>query len=125
MYDTLEEHDVAQLSIGSRNITDLWLADDILDVLAEEEQELAAQVESLEKTCTSFRMEISAEKTKLMLNSANDIQWESKVKGQKMGTLTSFKYLGAVVLDDGLKPKVLSGIDQATAAHTRLKPIWS
>ena len=44
-------------------------------------------------------MEISAEKTKLMSNSANGIQREIKVKGQKLGTVTSFKYLGAVVLD--------------------------
>ena len=49
-------------------------------------------------------MEISAEKTKLMTNSANGIQREIKVKGQKLGTVTSFKYLGAVVSDDGSKP---------------------
>ena len=45
-------------------------------------------------------MEISAEKTKLMTNSANGIQREIKVKGQKLGTVTSFKYLRAVVSDD-------------------------
>ena len=69
-------------------------------------------------------MEISAEKTKLMTNSANGIQREIKVKGQKLGTVTSFKYLGAVVSDDGSKPEVLSMIAQATAAFTKLKPIW-
>ena len=53
-------------------------------------------------------MEISAEKTKLMTNSANGIQRDIKVKGQKLGTVTSFKYLGAVVSDDGSKPEVLS-----------------
>ena len=67
-------------------------------------------------------MEISAEKTKLMTNSANGIQREIKVKGQKLGTVTSFKYLGAVVSDDGSKPEVLSRIAQATAALTKLKP---
>ena len=69
-------------------------------------------------------MEISAEKTKLMTNSANGIQREIKVKGQKLGTVTSFKYLGAVVSDDGSKPEVLPRIAQATAALTKLKPIW-
>ena len=64
------------------------------------------------------------EKTKLMTNSANGIQREIKVKGQKLGTVTSFKYLGAVVSDDGSKPEVLSRIAQATAALTKLKPIW-
>ena len=69
-------------------------------------------------------MEISAEKTKLMPNSANGIQREIRVKGQKLGTVTSFKYLGAVVSDDGSKPEVFSMIAQATAALTKLKPIW-
>ena len=122
MSDALEEHD-GKVSIGGRNITNLRLADDI-DALAEEEQELEALVESLDKTCTRYKMEISAEKTKLMTNSANGIQREIKVKGQKLGTVTSFKYLGAVVSDDGSKPEVLSRIAQATAALTKLKPIW-
>ena len=95
-----------------------------IDALAEEEQELETLVESLNKTCTRYKMEIIAEKTKLMTNSANGIQREIKVKGQKLGTVTSFKYLGAVVSDDGSKPEVLSGIAQATATLTKLKPIW-
>ena len=95
-----------------------------IDALAEEEQELEALVESLDKTCTRYKMEISAEKTKLMTNSANGIQREIKVKGQVLCTVTSFKYLGAVVSDDGSKPEVLSKIAQATAALTKLKPIW-
>ena len=69
-------------------------------------------------------MEISAEKTKLMTNSVNGIQREIKVKGQKLGNVTSFKYLGAVASDDGSKPEVLSRIAQATAAFTKLMPIW-
>ena len=55
-------------------------------------------------------MELSAKKIKLMTNSANDIQREITVKGQKLGTVTSFKYLGAVVSDDGFNPEVLSRI---------------
>ena len=46
-------------------------------------------------------MEISAEKNKLITKSTNGIQREIKVKGQKLGTVTSFKYLGAVVSDNG------------------------
>ena len=60
-----------------------------------------------------------------MTNSANGIQKEIKVKGQKLCTVTSFKYLEAVVSDDGYKPEVLSRIAQATAALTKLKAIWS
>ena len=53
MSDALEEHD-GKVSIGGRNITNLRFADDI-DALAEEEQELEALVESLDKTCTRYK----------------------------------------------------------------------
>ena len=95
----LEEHD-RKVSIGGRNITNLWFADDI-DALAEEEQDLEALVESLDKTCTRYKMEICAEKAKLVTNSASGIQREIKVKGPSWDTVTSFKYLGAVVSDVG------------------------
>ena len=74
MSDALEEHD-GKVSIGGRNITNLWFADDI-DALTEDEQELEALVESLDKTCTRYKMEINAEKIKLMTNSANGVQRE-------------------------------------------------
>ena len=46
------------------------------------------------------------------------------MNGQKLETVTSFKYLGSVITDEGSKPEILSRIAQATAALTRLKPIW-
>ena len=119
MSDAQEEHD-GKVSIGGRNITNRRFADDI-DALAEEEQELESLVESLDQTCTIYKMDISAEKTKLMTNSADGIQREIKVKGQKLGTVSSFKYLGAVVSDEGSKQEVLSRIAQATSALTKLK----
>ncbi|WP_293703574.1 hypothetical protein, partial [Thiolapillus sp.] len=39
-------------------------------------------------------------------------------------TVTSFKYLGSVITDEGSKPEIPSRIAQATAALTRLKPVW-
>ena len=41
--------------------------------------------------------------------------------GQKLETVTSFKFLGSVVTDEGSKPEILSWIAQTTAALTRLK----
>ena len=70
-------------------------------------------------------MENSAEKTKLMTNNTSDISAEIKVNGQKLETVTSFKCLGSVITDEGSKPEVLSRIAQATAALTRLKPVWN
>ena len=42
-------------------------------------------------------MEISAEKTKLMTNNTSGINKEIKVNGQKLETVTNFKYPGSVV----------------------------
>ena len=69
-------------------------------------------------------MEISAKKTKLMTNNTSGINTEIKVNGQKLETVISFKYLGSVITDVGSKPEILSRIAQATAAWTRLKPVW-
>ena len=69
-----EKHN-EMVSIGGRKITNLRFADEI-DALAEEKQELEA-LESLDKTTTRCKMEISAEKT----NSANGIQREITIKG--------------------------------------------
>ena len=68
-------------------------------------------------------MEISEEKNKLMTNSPNGIQQEINVNGQKLGVVSSFKNLGAIVTDEGSKPEVLSRIAQTTAAMAKLKPI--
>ena len=70
-------------------------------------------------------MEISVEKTKLMTNNTSGISIEVKINGQKLETVTSFKYLGSVITDEGAKPEILSRIAQTTAALTRMKPFWN
>ena len=100
MTDSLEDHK-GTVSIGGRTITNLRFAD-YIDGLAGEE-ELANLVERLEKASTAYGMEISAE-TKLMTNDTSGINREIKVNGQKLETVTSFKYLGSVITDEGSKP---------------------
>ena len=82
-------------------------------------------VELLNKASTAYSKEISAEKTKLMTNNTSGINTEIKVNGQKFETVTSFKYLGSVITDEGSKPEILSRTAQTTAALTKLKPIWN
>ena len=65
-----------------------------------------------------------AEKSRLVTNKTSDINTEIKVNGQKFETVTSFKYLGSVITDEGSKRDILSRIAQTTAALTRLKPVW-
>ena len=69
-------------------------------------------------------MEISGKETKLMTNKTSGINTEIKVNGQKLETVTSFKFLGLVITDEGSKPEILSWIAQTTAALTRLQPVW-
>ena len=66
-------------------------------------------------------MEISAEKTKLMTKNTSNINKEIKVNGQKLKTVTSFKYPCSVITDEGSKPEILTRIAQTTVALTRLK----
>ena len=47
------------------------------------------------------------------------------MNGQKLETITSFKYLGSVITDEGSKPEILSRTVQTTVALTRLKRIWN
>ena len=49
-------------------------------------------------------MEISAEKTKLMTDNTSGINTEIKVNGHMLETITSFKYLGSRITDEGSKP---------------------
>ena len=63
-------------------------------------------------------MEISAEKARLVTNNTSGINTEIKVNGQKLETVTSFKYLGSVIAVEGSKPGILSRIAQTTAAST-------
>ena len=82
---------------GGRTITNLHFADDI-GGLAGEEEELANLVERFDKASTDYGMEMSAEKTKLMTNNTSGINKEIEVNGQKLETVTSFRYMGSFYL---------------------------
>lgn len=101
-----------------------WSQLDDIDGLAGEEKELTSLVERLDTTSRAYGMEIHAEKTKLMTNNNNGICSDIKVNGQTLDTVSSFKYPGAIVSDEGSKQAVLPRIAQATAALAKLKPIW-
>ena len=113
MADALNDHE-GTVSIGGRTITNLRFADDI-DRLAGRKGWLANLVERLDKTSTAFGMQINAEKTKLMTNNTNGISIDIRVNG--------FKYLGAIIADEGSTPEILARIAQTTAAFTQLKTI--
>ena len=119
--DALENHK-GRVSIGDRTITNLRFADDI-DGLKGKEKELAALVDHQDKTSSAFSMEISAEKSKLMTNNTDGINIDIRVNGEKLNEVNSFKYMGAVVINQGSMPALLSRTAQTTATPARLKTI--
>ena len=122
MHEALEDHE-GTVTVGGRLITNLRFADDI-DGLAGTEKELGSMIGKLDKTSRDFGMEISAEKTKIMTNRANGFTKNIKLNNQELEEVTNFKYLGAIVTDEGSRREVLSRIAQATSALTKLKTIW-
>ena len=116
----MEDHD-GSVSIGGRKLTNLHFADDI-DALSGKE-ELFKLVNHLDKASTTYGMEISTEKTKLMTSNTKGISLDIRTGGQKLETVQSFKYLGSVVMDEGSKQEILSRIAQTIGALTKLKTI--
>ena len=110
------------VSIGGRPITNLRFAYDIV-WLSKRGRELAKLVERLDNASTAYGIEISAKKTELMTNYTSGINTEIKVNEQKLETVTSLKYLGSVITDEGSRNEILSRIAQTTAALILLRPV--
>ena len=47
-----------------------------------------------------------------MTNNISGIDTDIRVNGQKLESVTSFKYLGSVITDEGSEPEILSRIAQ-------------
>ena len=69
-------------------------------------------------------MEIDPDKTKVMTNNPIGFQREIKIKGPMLEEVENFKYVGAIISDEGSKPDILSRITQTTTTLSRLKIIW-
>ena len=91
---------------------------------AEEEKEAGVLVDRLDRTSTRYKMEIGPDKTKVMTNNPNGFQREIKIKGQRLEEVENFKYLVAIISNEGSKPEILFRIAQTTAALSRPKIIW-
>ncbi|KAK3888946.1 hypothetical protein Pcinc_007014 [Petrolisthes cinctipes] len=121
MTDALEDH-VGMVSIGGRTIPNLRFADDI-DGLAGSEEELINLANCLDETSTKYGMEISTEKS-IMINNTDGIHTQITVRGQELEIIKHFKYLGAIISEEGSKLEILLRAVQVTAALAELRPIW-
>ena len=122
MCEALDDHE-GSVSIGGRLITNFPFADDIV-VNAEEEEEAGVLIDHLDRATTRYKMEIGPDKTKVMTNNPNGFQREIKIKGQQLEEVENFKYLEAIISNEGSKLEILSTIAQTTAALSRLKIKW-
>ena len=118
MCEALDDHE-GNVSI----VANFRFADDIV-INAEEEEEAGILIDRFDSTTTRYKMEIGPEKTNVMTNNPNGFQGEIKIKGQRLEEVENFKYLGAIISNEGSKPGNLSRIAQTTAALSRLKVIW-
>ena len=122
MCEALDDHE-GSVSIGGQLIPNFRFADDIV-VNPEEEEEAGVLADRLDTTTTRYKMEIGPDKTKVMTNNPNAFQREIKIKGQRLEEVKIFKYLGAIISNDGSKPDILSRIAQTTATLFTLNSIW-
>ena len=99
MAEAHEDHE-GTVSVTGRTVTNLCFADDI-DGLAGQEQELVKLVNHLEEASTAYGMQISTEKTQLMTNNTNGISTDITTDNMKLETIRCFKYLEAIVSDEG------------------------
>ena len=58
---------------------------------------------------------------KLMTNNTSSINKEIKANGQKLETVTAFKYLSLFVPDKGSKPEILCTIEQMTVSTDKVE----
>ena len=111
---------LSSVSIGGRPLCNLRFADDI-DLLGSSEEELQQLTRRLEETAAEYGMEISSEKSKILVNSikprpSTNIQ----MNGQTLEEVEQFKYLGSTHTKDGTSVKEEKiRLAQAHSAMTR------
>ena len=117
MTDALEDL-TSTVNIGGRTITNLRFADNI-DGLAGEEEELVNLVNRPDETSARYGTEISTEKTKIMTNISNISRSRITADGLELETVKQFKYLGAIISDEG--SKVCTNINSIGETETNME----
>ena len=90
------------LSLGGRPICNLRLADGI-DLLGGSNNQLQELADIRVDRAGAYGVEVSSKKSKLMVNSANNISADITMNGHKLD-VEAFKYLGSTITTDGRSP---------------------
>ena len=112
------------ISIGGRPISNLRFVDDI-DLMGGSNEELQDLTTRLTNRASAYGMEVSTEKSKVMVNTLDDTTAQIYMNGEKLEEVSSFKYLGATLTKDGRSLKEIKiRIAMATQAMAKLSKIW-
>lgn len=123
MRETLQDFE-STISIEGRIINNLRFADDI-DLMGGSNSELQDLTNRLARSAGAYGMEISSEKSKVMVNSANNTPAEISMNGQQLEEVDAFKYLGATLTKDGRSTtEIKTRLSIAMAAMAKLIKIW-
>jgi hypothetical protein len=114
------------ISIGGRPLCNLRFADDI-DLMGGNEAELQELTTRLEKASGAVGMEVSSEKSKILVNShSQQAATNIMLNGRQLEEVESFKYLGSTLCKDGSSAKEIKArLGLASSAITRLNTIWN
>ena len=123
MTETLQNHQ-STISIGGRSLCNLRFADDI-DLMGGSKQELQNLTNRLSERANAYGMEVSTEKSKVMVNSTNNDSTEINMNGEVLEEVNQFKYLGSILTKDGTSNReVKARIAAATSALVRLERVF-
>ena len=127
MTKALENHE-GSISVGGRTISNLRFADDI-DLLAGSTKELEDLTKNLDKASLAHGMEISGEKTKVLVNPGNKedstVDMDICVGDTRLEQVRYFKYLGAHLTEDCTSThEVKKRLAIATQKLAKMKKIW-
>ena len=128
MTTALEDHN-GTISVGGRIISNLRFADDT-DLLAGNAEELEDLTRSLHETSSAFGMEISAEKSKVIVTPGNRKDSGTNLNNISIGDtkltqVHEFKYLGAHLTEDSTSTReVKTRLAIAKQQLAKMKKIW-
>ena len=123
MRSTLEDYQ-SSISCGGRQLSNLRFADDI-DLITGSEHQLQDLTERLVRASSHFGMEISIEKSKLLVNGRLHGPAYIRVGDDVLEEVHKFKYLGAVIARDGASSmEIKRRLSMATSVATSLTRVW-
>ena len=112
-------------STGGRIISNLRFADDI-DLMGGNNDELQELTDGLSNSVREYGMEISREKSKVMVYSGDNTTVQINMNGQQLEEVMAFKYVRATLTKDGRSTaEIKMRLAIATASMAKLNKIWS